>query len=103
MITKVFDRSSPLIAGALVTGEIMSQFRLELYRQSGSDAQLFYTIELEDALIVDVQSRMPHCQDPSQAYLTTYEDVYFTYRKITWTHVISGTSNSDDWRSPKTS
>ncbi|EML0068394.1 Hcp family type VI secretion system effector, partial [Pseudomonas aeruginosa] len=22
------------------------------------------------------------------------------YRKITWTHEVSGTSGSDDWRSP---
>ncbi|MDP5632031.1 type VI secretion system tube protein Hcp, partial [Pseudomonas aeruginosa] len=24
----------------------------------------------------------------------------FTYRKISWTHEVSGTSGSDDWRSP---
>ncbi|MFJ2319285.1 type VI secretion system tube protein Hcp, partial [Pseudomonas sp. NPDC087598] len=24
----------------------------------------------------------------------------FTYRKITWTHEVSGTSGSDDWRAP---
>ncbi|HJR28527.1 MAG TPA: type VI secretion system tube protein Hcp, partial [Pseudomonas sp.] len=24
----------------------------------------------------------------------------FTYRKITWTHEVSGTSGSDDWRVP---
>jgi type VI secretion system secreted protein Hcp len=28
------------------------------------------------------------------------EDVHFTYRQITWTHEISGTSGSDDWRIP---
>ncbi len=27
-------------------------------------------------------------------------DHFFTYRKITWTHEVSGTSGSDDWRSP---
>jgi len=26
--------------------------------------------------------------------------VYFTYRKIVWTHEVSGTSGSDDWRTP---
>jgi len=26
--------------------------------------------------------------------------VQFTYRKITWTHEVSGTSGSDDWRQP---
>jgi type VI protein secretion system component Hcp len=28
------------------------------------------------------------------------EDVYFTYRKIVWTHEVCGTTGSDDWRSP---
>ena len=27
-------------------------------------------------------------------------DSYFTYRKIVWTHEVSGTSGSDDWRTP---
>lgn len=43
---------------------------------------------------------MPNCQDPSMAHFTHLEDVYFTYRKIVWTHEVSGTSGSDDWRSP---
>jgi len=47
-----------------------------------------------------IQSRMPNCQDPSNAHFTHLEDVYFTYRKIVWTHEVSGTSGSDDWRSP---
>jgi type VI secretion system secreted protein Hcp len=51
-------------------------------------------------VIVDVQSRMPNCQDPAMAHFTHLEDVYFTYRKIVWTHEVSGTSGSDDWRSP---
>jgi type VI secretion system Hcp family effector len=50
--------------------------------------------------IVDIQSRMPNCQDPDNAHFTHLEDVYFTYRKIVWTHEVSGTSGSDDWRSP---
>ena len=59
-----------------------------------------YLVDLEDAVIVDVQSRMPNCQDPNMAHFTHLEDVYFTYRKIIWTHEVSGTSGSDDWRSP---
>ncbi len=40
-----------------------------------------------------------NCQDPGNAHFTHLEDVHFTYRKITWTHEVSGTSGSDDWRS----
>ncbi|MDI7059416.1 type VI secretion system tube protein Hcp, partial [Pseudomonas aeruginosa] len=31
---------------------------------------------------------------------THLEDVHFTSRKIPWTHEVSGTSGSADWRSP---
>ncbi|WP_282283737.1 Hcp family type VI secretion system effector [Pseudomonas sp. PS02302] len=104
MITKVFDKASPLIFNALTSGERLGKCRLEWYRTSATGTQEHYfTIELEDAIIVDVQSRMPNCQDPSMAHFTHLEDVYFTYRKIVWTHEVSGTSGtsgSDDWRSP---
>jgi len=99
MITKVFDKSSPLIFQALITGETLSKCHLAFYRTSTKGGQEHYfSIELEDALIVDVQSRMPNCQDPATAHFTQLEDVYFTYRKIIWTHEVSGTSGSDDWR-----
>jgi len=101
MITKVFDKSSPLIFNALTSGERLNKCRLEWYRTSSTGTQEhYYTIELEDAVIVDVQSRMPNCQDPNMSHFTHLEDVYFTYRKIVWTHEVSGTSGSDDWRTP---
>ena len=87
MITKVFDKSSPLIFNALTSGERLNKCRLEWYRTSSTGTQEHYfTIELEDAVIVDVQSRMPNCQDPNMSHFTHLEDVYFTYRKIVWTH-----------------
>ncbi|MCU1718606.1 Hcp family type VI secretion system effector [Pseudomonas sp. 5P_3.1_Bac2] len=101
MITKVFDKSSPLIFNSLTSGERLNKCRLEWYRTSSTGTQEHYfTIELEDAVIVDVQSRMPNCQDPGLSHFTHLEDVYFTYRKIVWTHEVSGTSGSDDWRTP---
>ena len=100
MISKVFDKSSPLLFSALTSGEQVT-CRLEWMRSTSAGAQEHYfTIELEGATIVDIQSRMPNCQDPSNAHFTHLEDVYFTYRKIVWTHEVSGTSGSDDWRSP---
>jgi len=101
MISKVFDKSSPLIFSALTSGETLTKCRLEWYRTSSSGTQEHYfTIELEDAIVVDVQSRMPNCQDPEHAHFTHLEDVFFSYRKITWTHEVAGTSASDDWRAP---
>lgn len=101
MITKVFDKSSPLIFNALTSGERLEKCHLAWYRTSAKGQQEhYYSIELQDAIIVDVKSRMPNCQDPAMAHFTHLEDVYFTYRKIIWTHEISGTTGSDDWRSP---
>ena len=101
MISKVFDKSSPLIFNALTSGEVLDNCHLAWYRTSSVGIQEHYfSIELIDAVIVDVQSRMPNCQDPAMAHYTQLEDVFFTYRKIKWTHEVSGTSGSDDWRSP---
>jgi type VI secretion system secreted protein Hcp len=101
MITKVFDKSSPLIFNALTSGERLTTCEIQWYRTSAAGTQEhYYTIKIEDAIIVDVQSHMPNCQDPNMSHFTHLEDVYFTYRKITWTHEISGTTGSDDWRSP---
>ncbi|MBD1553987.1 type VI secretion system tube protein TssD [Pseudomonas typographi] len=101
MITKVFDKSSPLIYNALTSGERITECVLRWYRTSDKGSQEHYfTIKLEDAVIVGVQAHMPNCQDPNVAHFTHLEDVYFSYRKITWTHEVSGTSGSDDWRSP---
>jgi len=101
-ITKVFDKSSPLIYNALTSGEKMTKCELKFYRTSTAGQQEHYfTIELEDAIIVDIQAYMPNCQDPAQSHFTNLEDVSFSYRKITWRHEVSGTEGSDDWRSPK--
>ena len=100
-ITKVFDKSSPLLLSALTSGEKMSEVTIEWYRTSASGTQeLYYTTKLEDAIIVEIKDYMHNCQDPANSHFTHLEDVHFTYRKITWTHEVSGTSGSDDWRYP---
>jgi type VI secretion system secreted protein Hcp len=102
-ITKVFDKSSPLLYTALTSGERLTKCVLKFYRTSPDGQQEHYfTIELEDAIIVDIKSYMPNCQDPAQSHFTHLEDVSFTYRKITWSHEVAGTSGSDDWRAPRT-
>ncbi|MFD1261820.1 Hcp family type VI secretion system effector [Entomomonas asaccharolytica] len=101
MITKVYDKSSPLIFNALTSGERLSECTIKWYRTSSAGVQEHYfTIKLEDAVIVDVKAYMPNCQDPAMSHFTHLEDVYMTYRKIIWTHEVAGTSGSDDWRAP---
>lgn len=100
-ITKVFDKCSPMLYNALTSGEKLTTCKLHFYRTSPAGQQEHYfTIELEDAIIVDINAYMPNCQDPGQAHFTNLEDVSFSYRKITWRHEVAGTEGSDDWRSP---
>lgn len=98
-ITKTFDKSSPLLYNALASGEIMTSCEIKWYRTSSTGLEEnYFIVKLEDAIIVDIQSYMPNCQDTSQAHLTHMEDVSISYRKITWNHAISNTEGSDDWR-----
>lgn len=102
MVTKVFDKSSPKLYAALTSGERLSRVQIKWYRTSMTGKQEHYfTHELEDAVIVSIDGRMPNAQDPSMEHFTHLEDVAFTYRKITWTHEVAGVSGSDDWREPR--
>ena len=98
-ITKVFDKCSPLLYQALTSGEKLTTFELKWFRTSKDGRQEHYfTTTLEDAIITEIEAKMPNCQDPGQAHFTHLEDVSFRYRKITWEHVIGSTASFDDWR-----
>ena len=63
VITKVFDKASPLLLAALTSGERLTKVEIQWYRTSAAGTQEhYYTIKLEDALVVDIQDRMPNCQ-----------------------------------------
>lgn len=102
VITKVFDKSSPILLDALCRGEEITSVDIKWYRTSANGTQEhYYTIQLEDAKIVHIKDYMHNCQDPATVHFTHLQDVHFTYRKITWTHIAGGTSGSDDWRKQK--
>jgi type VI secretion system secreted protein Hcp len=98
-VTKVMDKCSPLLFRALTSGEKLPEVTMKFYRTSAQGTmEHYYTITLVDAIIVDITSYFPNCQDPAMSHFTHLEDVYFTYRKITKTHEVASTSESDDWR-----
>ena len=100
-VTKVFDKASPLLYQALVTGESLT-CRIEWYRTSSEGThEHYFTHELEGAAIVDIKSTMPNCQDPNTAHFTHLEEISFSYSTITWTHEVGGTEGTDDWRVSK--
>jgi type VI secretion system secreted protein Hcp len=94
-ITKVFDKSSPLLAQALANGEQLTTVVLKWFRTAPSGEQEHYfTIE---ATITDIKTHMPNCLDPVNSSVTHMEDVSFSYKGITWTHEVAGTSGTDNW------
>lgn len=99
IVTKTIDKASPLINTALCSGELLSQCRVEWFRTSAQGVQEhFYTMELEDAVIVGAEILMPHCQDPGTSHLTQLEKIHFSYRRIYWRHEVSRTMGSDEWQ-----
>lgn len=101
IVSKVFDKSSPLLYGALCSGELLKEVVLKWYRVAAGGAggqEHYFTHKLEDAIIVRIQASMPHCQDTKNKDFTHLEDIHFSYRKISWTHVASKTDSMDDWR-----
>lgn len=97
IVTKVFDRASPLLQQALCTGEVIESVVINWYRTTNGVQELYYTTTLENAEIVHIKDYMHNCQDTANAHFTHLEDVHFNYRKITWTHNVSTTTASDDW------
>lgn len=100
-VVKEFDKSSPLLYQALVTGEHMKNVTLKFYRISKTGTEEHYfTITLEDAVIVSIRPWFPNCLDKSTASYGHMEDASFTYRKISWRHEVDKKEGHDDWLAP---
>lgn len=97
--TKPIDRTTPLLAAALCSGERMEKCEFIFYRTSASGVQeAYFKIILEDAVPANSSLVSPDSQTAGN--LVAKESISLTYRKITWEHLISGTSGVDDWRKP---
>ena len=100
-IVKEYDKSSPLMYQALCTGEQMSTVEIKWFRVApdGTEEHYFTTM-LENAIIVEIQPYMAMTSDPSTEHMGHMEKVSFTFRTITWTNEIAGTTYTDDWLAP---
>ncbi len=95
VIIKNVDKSSPLLAQALTTREVIN-CPINFYRASSYGTQeKFYTIELEGGQIADLMLDMPHALLQNEA--EPQERLSVRYRSITWTHHLAGTSGFSFW------
>jgi type VI secretion system Hcp family effector len=55
------------------------------------------TIDLTNASVSDLVSIVPNGSDPSLAKVQEYNEVSFTYQKITTTFTVGGITATDNW------
>ncbi len=90
ILVKEIDKSSPKLALALVNNEELT-VNLLFYKETTTKDH-YFTIKLEFATIVSIQSFMPR-EMASDA--VPMEEVTLNYSKITWIHVATGVEVSD--------
>lgn len=100
-IEKEIDKASPMIYQALCTGEQLSEVTIKKYRidPTGTEEH-YFTITLEDAIIVEVQPYMPVAFLAENEAYRHMEKVSFTYSKIKWKHEVDNKESEDSWKIP---
>jgi type VI secretion system secreted protein Hcp len=98
VITKELDKSTPLLYDALVRNENINKFELQFWTPSASGQEVqHYTIELQNASIVEINFTMPNNKVPELMSRKEYEEIAFCYQKIIWTWQDGGITAEDDW------
>ena len=101
-IKKKLDPSSPLIAQACASGEQMKTWQLDFHQISEKGKEeLYYTIQLENAIVVNIQYEKPLTFLEANKPYHDMEYVSFTYEKIIWAHKKANQEAADDWKAPK--
>lgn len=108
VITKELDKSSPLLYNVLVNNENVSDWELQFWTPQlkaatgvGAEVQ-HYTITLKNANVASIAFRMANNKHPDLMKFAEYEEVAFTYEKITWTWNDGGVMAEDSWEAPVT-
>ena len=99
-VTKLVDKSSPLLLNEL-TAPSELEVILEFYRTpdetSGGEKVHYYTVTLQRAKVVSLETLSPDILDSANDGYTPYEEVTFTYGAIEANHEVCGTNAIDDW------
>jgi type VI secretion system secreted protein Hcp len=102
VITKQIDSASPKLNQACCSGEVLTEVALEFYRINDRGLEeLYYTIKLENAIVVDMKCYKPMTLIEETKPLHDMEKVSLSYEKIIWTYVPDGIEAEDSWMVPK--
>jgi type VI secretion system secreted protein Hcp len=106
VITKELDKSSPLLLSLLTQNENVPEWKLEFWTPQLSAAggvgaeKQHYTVELVNANVASISFRMLNNKNPELTRYAEFEEIAFTYQKITWTWKDGGITANDDWEAP---
>ncbi|MCK4873993.1 MAG: type VI secretion system tube protein Hcp [Phycisphaerales bacterium] len=92
-ITKNIDKATVLLYQAWATGQHIPEVEIKMYREAPGEAELYYTITLENVIVTVIETDMPVQSSGMFAHL---EKVSFAYQRITWEWVPEAIVFQDD-------
>ena len=106
VFTKELDKSTPILYSILCNNENITSATFRFWTPQikassgvGSEVQHF-TVVLTNANIASIDFRQPNIRHPDLAKFAEYENISFTYEKITWTWTQGGIESEDSWAAP---
>ncbi len=97
-VTKVFDKSSPLLFQALAKSERITEAAFNFYRTAPDGTEeLYYVVTIKNATVIAIKGIQPNALDPSNGPFLPMEEVTFAYKDIEWSHEVASTSGADSW------
>jgi type VI secretion system secreted protein Hcp len=106
VVTKELDKSSPKMYQLLTNNENIQEWSLEFWTPqvraaagTGVEVQ-HYKVQLVNANVASINFRMLNNKNPDLMRYAEFEEIAFTYQKITWTWNDGGITSDDDWESP---
>ena len=94
-IRKPIDKSSPLLAQALTSNEILT-CNFSFYRTGmNGSMELYYKIKLTEAAIVCLNCFYPNSVTHNDSQ--PEESLSIRFKSVTWEHVMAGTSSYSIW------
>lgn len=84
-INKLVDKSTPKLAQAMDTREVLSEVEFSWYGHSSTGIrELIYRVKLYNALIINIKTWSPHMFEVKQDAYRLMEDIVISYEKIVW-------------------
>ena len=99
MIRKRIDKSTPLIAKALVENQVIEgKFKFFRPNPTGDGTtEQFYTIEIKKGRIASQRQWNPDTIVPASSMEPSLEEVTFVFHTIVWTYTNGGVTHEDTW------